>query len=895
MSRRRKWLAVLVALVALAAACHPGKTTGSNPPHTNPDASVDPPPPPVPEGRLPLRDGWTLQSSAKLAAGGAELSTPGFATTGWVPTSVPSTVLAALVANGVYPDPFAGDNLRGIPREPFQSSWWYRTEVELPADFAGQTVFLDLEGVNYKANVWLNGQLVAGADQVIGTFTRHEFDVTALVRTSGANALAIETFMPDTAQDLALSWLDWNNSPPDRDMGLWQPVYLARSGQVAVRDTRVSSRLDASYASAALTIKTDLHNTSAASVHATVHARVDHGAIDVVREVDLAGHETRTITFDPSTDGALALAHPRLWWPAQLGNPELYDLDVSAEVGGKRSDREGVRFGVREVTFDILSEGVRVFEINGKRVLIRGGGWSSDMLLRPPAPAHLDAEMRYVLDLGLNTIRLEGKLEFDEFYDRADELGILTMPGWMCCDRWEHWDDWNATDHRVATASLDAQARRLRNHPSVITFLIGSDNAPPPDVEQEYLGAMKKNDWPNPVMPSASGDTTPSLGPSGVKMNGPYDWIAPAYWYQDTGRGGAFGFNTETGPGPSVPELESLRVMLTPEALDTLWRNPGARQWHAGTEGTPFDNLGLFAQALTARHGPVTSLEDFVAKAQLMNYEGERAEYEAYGRNKYATATGVIHWLLNNSWPSLIWHLYGHDLQLAGAYYGAKKANEPLHIQYSYDDQSIVVVNHTPRAESGLQAAVRVYGLDAQVRFSKDVSVDIGEDAAKRIVTLPAPGGSDGVYFVDLTLARGAQLVSRNFYWLSRKEEIIDWAHSDFFHTATAQFGDFTALATLPAANLVAQASFDRDERGGIAHVTLENHGATLAFFVRLKLTRGAGGAIVAPVFWQDNYVTLAPGEQRQLDVRYATADLHGAAPAIELRGWNVASQALHP
>jgi exo-1,4-beta-D-glucosaminidase len=752
-------------------------------------------------------------------------------------------------------------------------------------------VWLDLEGVNYKANVWVNGQLVAGVDQVIGTFTRHEFEITPLVKASGKQAIAIQTFIADTDKDLALSWLDWNNSPPDRDMGLWQPVYLARSGQVAVRDTRVQSKLSEGNASAALTVKTDVHNTSATAVHATVRLAVDGGRLEASQEVDLPAHESRTLTFDPSTDAALTIAHPRLWWPVGLGSPELYDLKVTAEVGGKTSDSEGVRFGVREVSFDILSEGVRVFSVNGKRVLIRGGGWASDMLLRPASTERLAAEMAYVLDLGLNTIRLEGKLETDTFYDRADELGIMTMPGWMCCDRWEHWDDWNDTDHGIAAASMDAQARRLRNHPSVISFLIGSDNAPPDDVEREYLAALKKNDWSVPVLPSASGDTTASLGPSGVKMNGPYDWIAPGYWYQDTARGGAFGFNTETGPGPAVPELESLRAMLTPEELETLWQNPGARQWHAGTEGAPFDNLGLFGGALAARHGAPTSLEDFVAKAQLMNYEGERAEYEAYGRNKYATATGVIHWLLNNSWPSLIWHLYGHDLQLSAAYYGAKKANEPLHIQYSYDDQSIVVVNHSIHGERGLAAKVRVYGLDMGVRFTKDASVDVGEDAVARVVTLPTIANPGGVYFVDLTLARGAEVVSRNFYWLSKKTEIVDWAHSDFFHTATAQFADFTAMNGLAATPITAHASFEP----GVAHVTLENHSSALALFVRLTLTAGAGGDVVAPVLWQDNYVTLAPGETRALDVRYASADLHGKSPTVEVRGWNVSGQSLHP
>jgi len=879
---------LLVSMLILTA-CHPSKSNGM-PPRPPADAAVVQPP----EGRLPLRDGWSLQSSATAQAGGAELSRPGFAAQGWYPTTVPSTVLAALVAAGVHPDPFQGNNLRDIPAAPFQSSWWYRTEFSLPADFVGQTLWLDLKGINYRANVWLNGQQIADANHVIGTFTGYEFDVTSLVHGEGPNALAIETFKPDPAKDLALHWLDWNNSPPDRDMGIWQDVYLARSGAVAVRDTHVLSQLDPSFASARLTIKTDLHNASARPVHTTVRAQIEQ--IQISQEVDLGPNESKTISFAPPEHAALELAHPRLWWPAQLGRPELYDLALSADVDGKLSDQEAVRFGIRQVTFDTLADGVRVFRVNGKRILIRGGGWASDMLLRPPPPGRLEAELKYVLDLGLNTIRLEGKLESDAFYARTDELGIMTMPGWMCCDRWESWDAWNDTDHRVATASMDWQARRLRNHPSVITFLIGSDNAPPAPVELEYLGALHKNDWPNPIMPSASGDTTPNLGPSGVKMNGPYDWIAPSYWYLDTQRGGAFGFNTETGPGPALPELETLRAMLTPAEQETLWSNPGARQWHAGTEGSAFDNLGLFAGALSARHGAPTSLEDYVRKAQLMNYEAERVEYEAYSRNKYATATGVVHWMLNNAWPSLIWHLYGHDLVPAAAYFGAKKANEPLHIQYSYDDQSVVVVNQTPGAQNGLTAAVRVLNLDASVRFSRDVPVDIGEDASKRVVTVPALDNLSATYFVDLTLTRGGALVSRNFYWLSRKQEIIDFAHSDFFHTATKEFADYTALASLPAASLRAHASFEKNGPVGVAHVSVENPSPAIAFFVRLRLTRGPGGALVAPVLWQDNYVTLVPGEKRQLEVTYRSADLQDANPAVDLYGWNVQSmQALPP
>ena len=885
----------LLALLLLASACggcH-GRVSASGdgaPPAMPADASLPPPPQP---SRLPLSAGWTLQSSAKVAGAGADISQPGYTTRGWYPATVPTTVLAALVAHGVYPDPYALDNLRTIPSEPFKVSWWYRVEFTLPSDYAGQAAWLDLEGINYRANVWLNGHLIAGADTVAGTFTAYEWDVTETAHAGAVNALAIEVFPPDPEGDLALTWLDWNAAPPDRDMGIWQDVYMARSGSLAVRGTRVSSTVDPSLESAQLTVRADITNTTGKDVHGQVRLVIEQ--LELVEDIDLAAHETRTITFSPAQHAGLELANPRLWWPAQLGSPELYDLSLVAEVDGKLSDVENVRFGVREVTFDLDDKGHRVFRVNGKRILVRGGGWASDMMLRPATPARLLAELRYVLDLGLNTIRLEGKLETDEFYAATDALGIMTMPGWMCCDRWESWEDWNAVDHRIAQASLDAQSRRMRNHPSVITFLIGSDKVPPPDVELEYLGVLERGDWPNPVMSSASGDTSPSLGPSGVKMNGPYDWIAPSYWYLDKDRGGAFGFNTETGPGPSVPEIETLRGMLTPASLDKLWSDPGAKQLHAGTEGSPFDNLGLFSAALKARHGAPANLEDWVKKAQLMNYEGERAQFEAYGRYKYAPATGVIHWLLNNAWPSLIWHLYGYDLLPAAAYFGAKMANQPLHIQYSYDDQAIVVVNHTPRAESGLAASVRVYNLDSSVKFSKDVNnVSVGEDGVVSLLTLPAISGLSGTYFVALRLTRAGALVSSNFYWLSKKAEIIDWEHSTFFHTATAQFADYTALADLPAASVKTTATFEKQAGGvGVVHATVENTGSTIAFFVRLKVTRGKDGDPVAPILWDDNYVSLLPGEKRQIDASYQVSDMRGWAPFLHVSGWNVPAQLL--
>jgi exo-1,4-beta-D-glucosaminidase len=842
------------------------------------------------DGRIILHDGWAIQASAKATGTGKEISTRGYATTDWVPVTVPTTVFAGLLANHLYPDPYIGDNLATTPPLP-DGSWWYRTEFTLPPDYAGQAAWLDLDGINFKANVWLNGQRIASADDVMGTFTAYEWNVTGVARPGESNALAIEIFPANLDTDLTLTWLDWNPGPPDRDMGIWRDVYVKKSGLVALRDAHVVSKVDPSLAAAHLTVKAEARNLTAQALHATVKAVID--AIEVSQEIDLAPLEKKAITFEASKYPALDLQHPKLWWPSAMGAPDQYTAALRAEVGGVVSDKEAVRFGIRDVTFDLTSDGYRVFRINGKRLLIRGGGWASDMMLRA-SPERLEAELAYVKDLGLNTIRLEGKLETDDFYSRADDLGILTIPGWMCCDRWQFWDKWTPLDHRIATASMDAEAKRLRNHPSVIDFMIGSDEAPPVNVEQEFLDTLKSDDWPNPVSPSASNKTAAILGPSGVKMTGPYDWVAPSYWYLDTKAGGAFGFNTETGPGPAIPELESLKTILSQGELDDLWTKPDAKHFHAGTGGKQFDNLSLFNAALAGRHGAATSLEDYVRKAQLMNYEAERAPFEAYSRNKYAPATGVVHWLLNNAWPSLIWHLYGNDLTLSAAYFGAKKGNEAVHIQYSYDDNSVVVVNHTFQPQNGMQAAIRVYNMDGSQQFAQDAPVDVAEDAATKAITIPALAGASPTYFVKLTLTKAGQVVSSNFYWLSKRAEVVDFTKSDWYHAPTSQFADYTALGQLPSVSVQAAVSSEQKGVGGVTHVTLENTSSSVAFFVRLRLTAGKGGAEVTPVLWEDNYVSLMPGEKRSLSVTYGTANLHGAAPAVEIRGWNVAAQTLN-
>ena len=846
--------------------------------------------------KLELRQGWALQSSARVREGGETLSRPQFAAPGWYPTQVPATVLAALAANAVYPDPYYGRNLAQIPGNfpfpldvsslpqkpgsPFLQAWWYRTEFALPADYQGKTIWLHLNGINFRGNLWLNGKQVADANELAGTFRLFEFNITDFARPGQANALAIEVF-PPLRRDLAFTWVDWNPAPPDRNMGLWREVYITASGPVSLRHPFVKTELDLpSLETARLTVLADARNASEEEVSGTLAGRI--GEISFAQPVTLQPGETRTITFSAGEFSQLAVSKPRVWWPDPLGPQNLYDLILEFEAEGSVSDRQTLRFGIRQVTSELTPEGHRVFLVNGRRILIRGAGWAPDLMFRSD-PERLAAEIRYVKEMNLNTIRLEGKLEFDRFYELCDEQGILVMAGWCCCHHWERWGRWDEEDYRVAEASERDQALRLRSHPSLLAWLNGSDNPPPPKVEKMYLQVLEAAQWPNPVISSATETPTPVTGPSGVKMTGPYEWVPPGYWLADTRRGGAFGFNTETSPGPAVPPVESLRLMLPP---DRLW--PINRDWNYHAGRGFFANVRVFSHALEARYGPATGVEDYAKKAQAMTYEAERAMFEAYGRNKYLS-TGVIQWMLNNAWPGLIWHLYDYYLRPGGGYFGAQRAGEPLHVQYSYDDRSIAVVNSRYREYANLKVTAKVLNLDLAEKWSQAETITVPADASVRAFTVPESGDFSKTYFLrlELTDAEGKTL-SSNFYWLSTLPEVLAWRRSNWFYTPARSFADFTGLEKLPAVELKVASAFETSGQETSARVTVENPGPHLAFMVHLKIVKGPAGEEVLPVFWEDNYFSLLPGEKREVRGTVRLKDLAGAEPKVAVDGWNV-------
>jgi len=856
---------------------------------------------------LPLRDGWMLQSSCRAAEKGDVVSTTKFRPLGWFTVNVPTTVFAALVKHKVYPDPDFGMNLRSAPGmtypiganfsntpmqqdSPFIVPWWYRKEFVIPASYRGKTLWLNFHGINYKANIWLNGKQIGNSDDVAGAWRTYEFNITAAAKPGMINALAVQVFSPTDA-DLAVTFVDWNPAPPDKNMGLWRAVDITTSGPVALRYPTVVSKVDSpENANAHLTVTALLKNGSGAAIKGTLKGRIDQ--IEFAQDVELAGGESKDVTFTPERFSQLNISHPRLWWPAQMGKPELYKLGTEFVIDDKVSDKSETNFGIREVTSQLLGYNRRLFQINGKNILIRGGGWSPDMMLRENS-RRLEDEFRYVQAMGLNTIRLEGKLETEEFFDLADRKGVLIMAGWCCCDQWEHWAKWKPEDFKIAEQSLRDQIYRMRSHPSLVMWLNGSDNPPPPDVEQTYLKVEKELLWPNPVVSSATAKLAGYSGESGVKMTGPYEYVAPGYWEEDRitqdsphqcnpgGCGGAYGFNTETSMGPAVPPIESIRAMLP---KDHLWPVDEFWNYHAG--GGSFQDIHVFADALNARYGKANSAEDFTFKSQLQTYEGVRAMYEAYSRNKYQS-TGVIQWMLNNAWPSILWHLYDFYLRPGGGYFGAKLAMEPLHPLYGYDDRAIWVVSSQYEDAKGLKVTTKVFNLDMTEKYSHHDSVDAAADSTTKILTLPDIDGLSPTYFLVLRLEDASgELVGSNLYWLSTSPEKIDWEKSNSYTTPTASYADFTALSQLAKVKLKVT---DRTERRGadaITHVTVENPGKSLAFFVRMKVKKA--GEEILPVLWQDNYISLLPGEKREVTATYRASELVAAKPTVEVSGWNV-------
>jgi len=671
-------------------------------------------------------------------------------------------------------------------------------------------------------------------------------------------------------------------------MGIWRPVSLLLTDAVSLNDVAVQTEVDLeTLESAKIAVSAVVRNHSDAEVKTKVSGRIEE--LKFATEVILAPNESQLVRFTAEDYDSLTVEAPRLWWPHTLGEPNLYSLTMTTKIDGQVSDSAEATFGIRQFETYLNPQGHRGFTVNGQPVLIRGGGWVDDLLLSD-TPEKIDAQLAYVKQMHLNTIRLEGFWGSSHYlYDAADREGILVMPGWSC--QWE-WEDYlgkpvseeyggvlEPEEMDLVAVSLADQMRYLRNHPSIFTWVLASDLLPHPDLERRYHLALEEVDPTRPPLVSCGWVESEVSGPSGVKMSGPYDWVPPVYWWEDREHGGAYGFNTETGPGPQPPPLESMKRMIPEEEL---WPINEVWNYHCGRN--EFNDMDRYVNALDRRYGPSGSVEEFLLKAQVASYEAIRPMFESFAVNRPLT-TGLIQWMLNSAWPETYWQLYDWYLMPNGAFYGTRAASQPLNLSFNYADATVYAVNDSRFAGDGLTAVVRAFDLSAREIYNQSYEIDMPPVEAQPLVSFAGQQAPTPVWFLDLRLndSSGAE-VARNFYWLSTEPDVLDYENNLWFVTPTKEFADFTALDDLPGVELEVSATADGSE----VTVQLGNSTDALAFFVELRVVDGDGNSIL-PVLWDDNYVSILPGESRELTARFPTVDdVSGATLAVQ--GWNVAA-----
>lgn len=882
-----------------------------------------------PSGRIELAQGWQLASTRSVGADGAALSTPGDIAGEWhTVKTMPATVLQALQDDGTYPNLYFGENLAAVPDDLWRQDWWYRTTFDAPA--GSSSYRLEFPGINYRAEVWLNGTLIADNSVVVGMHTAHELDVAPWINRGAANTLAVRITPERALQDidgveLADSWWDWinwnrigyqgpgkdpvrgNSFVPDRNAGIFQPVYLSFSGPVVFSDPMVTTELPLPATDRArLTVYTDVRNTTESPVRGVVRATISRAGkpdVEVDQAVRLAPGETREIRFDPETFAALTLRDPDLWWPYTMGEPNLYDLRVEFVQYGRVTDTDQSRFGIRTVQqhrdddeqFPALGRGGSFYlTVNGRDFLVRGAAYTPDLLYRYD-PQRENAILGYVRDMGLNMLRLEGKFPGDNIIERADELGIPLMYGWMCCNQWEKWWQWDDEDRRVADDSLRSQIMSLRGHPSAFLWANGSDGKPPQPVLDGYHDILRELRWPNAVVDTVSSLAHDDAGEvvwDGIHMAGPYTWRPPTYWF--SGRYQATrGANAEQGDNEHIPPFASLKKFIPP---DKLWPINDAWYFHAGADPGNA-NLNSIRTAVMQRYGSSRSAEEFARKAQVAHYESTRAQFEAFAALGWATHKMTIYWMLNNHWPSFFGHLFDYYLRPGGAYFGAKKGLRPLSVVFDsyatgdHDTADVAVVNQSPAEQSGLRVRVRTYDLTGRVRDDRTSGpVSTPSGGATQALKLPRPTRISEVYFVRCELLDAAgSVVADNTYWQSQQRDDVgspadDWA----FDLRQTSWADMTPLNTMPRVPLrvTARRSGDADD-GTTVTIRLHNPTHQIAFFERAEITSTRDGDEILPIEYSDNYVTVYPGESVELTGRIGQSEPE--ANWVRVTGYNTA------
>jgi hypothetical protein len=846
----------------------------------------------VPRYATTLSFGWQLLDAPRVPEAGAVISSAAYAPKNWYKATVPGTVLTSLVNDGVYPEPLYGENNRPdkIPEYLSRMGYWYRTQFTAPTDYAGRQVWLNFAGINYTAEVWLNGIKVG---DIRGAFARGIFNVTELLKFGASNVLAVKISSPPDPSNHAEKTIaagtgvnggilskdgptfictqgwDWIPVIRDRDVGIWQNVTLTASGPVVLLDPYVYSHLPLPRTdSADVSIEATVQNVSNMPQTGVLRGKLGDVAFEAA-PVTLQPKETQTIKLSPENTPVLHLQNPHLWWPNGFGDPFLYPLHLSFDIANATSDTRDLNVGIREITYALPGSDNLAISVNGVPVFAKGGDWGIDEAMKREPRERLEAQIRYHREANYTMIRnWVGQSTSEDFYDLCDKYGIMLwdeffQPNPSDSGRTDARDgSQDIPDIQLYLANAREKVLRYRNHPSIALWCGRNEGDPSPQELADGLSALFKELDPNRLYHPNSNDG------AGVRSGGPYSWRTPEQFYTFPA---AEAFKTELG-SVSIPTLDSIHAMMPEKDWWPVTNDDWAE--HDLTRGAQEGrgrNTPLYVDGIGARYGTVASLPDFARKAQLTDYETFRAMYEGRFAKLFAPTTAVLTWMSNPAQPSTVWQIYSYDLEPFGSFFGVKKACEPIHVQMNQSDFHVMVINQLPQPLIGLTARVRVYNLDGTLKYDQTTPVATAPgSAATDAGAIAFPDDVSAVHFVKLELRNSqGKLLSENFYWRGVKPD------------------DLTALDTLPDVALGATIA-RRDANGQcVLDVTLTNPAKTVALMAHLQLRKASDHTRVLPVDYSDNYISLLPGETRTISISADSKDLGDDQPLVTLDGWN--------
>lgn len=854
---------------------------------------------------------WDLQQVTKVAGNIKSLSLPNVDTSSWHHAPVSRcTLMACLLAEGTYKldgrdGLWYSDNLAHFDDSLFHVPWVYRNQFDLATkDKSGHVhYFLQTNGITPAADLYLNGKQIADNVTQSGSYGGHTYDITPLV--DKKNALVVKVYPTDYQYDFAVGFVDWNPYPPDNGTGVWRDITIKKTGNVFMGPVSVLVDMDTPVKKirnhhAIITVKSQARNLKKSPVKFVAKANIkspDGKTLTVLKKTFALGAGEST-TVELSTK----VQNPEIWWPAAWGEQPLYSAQLTYSIGHDTSDASPVtNFGIRTVTSELNSHNDTMFSVNGYPIQITGGGYTSDMFLRWDPHRFADIA-RYTLDMGMNTIRLEGKMEQPELYDIADKLGLLLMAGWECCDRWESWPYnhdlsmdppplWYDDDYKTVNASMRHEAAMMQHHPSVIAFLVGSDYWPDDRATKIYLDGLHDAGWQVPIIASAAKRGYPkALGPSGMKMEGPYDWVPPVYWSDseptDERYGSSFGFGSELGAGVGTPTKGSLGKFLTNKDMEDLWRKPNKGLYHMSQDTSQFHDRSIYNKALFKRYGKPTSLDDYLTSAQMMDYEAIRSEFEGYGSQWSAPrpATGIIYWMLNNAWPSLHWNQFDYYLHPAGTYFGTKIASRVEHVTFDYFNNFIWVINRSLKKSGPRSVHIKLVDLKGKEMAQQTMRLSTKPNKSQKVGDISsAIKKIEDVGVLRLTLVDDDSdaVLSRNAYWLSKQKDVVNWTSTTWYYSDVKQYADFTALNKMDQAAI--SVSHSAGKTSGKWKIRVKNTSPVPAVFVQLNLVDKKGNDVV-PLTWSDNYFTLLPLEEIEVEV----VDRSAKGAVVEMSGKNI-------